>query len=70
LKLLPISPKNILIDYERLRKLLGFDSCDRVITYRKRWVYGAHFGVKKGDIGPERKVSSGTILDCGFWIKK
>ncbi len=103
--------KNILIDYERLRKLLGFDSYDRVITYHKRWVedylgngknirdekwtrsiavgsrgfvdrvksilgalalgrksieagesyqlrepsapYGAHFGVKKGDIGPE-----------------
>jgi putative transposase len=29
--------KNILIDYERLRKLLGFDSYDRVITYHKRW---------------------------------
>jgi len=103
--------KNVLIDYERLRKLLGFDSYDRVITYHKRWVedylgngknirdekwtksiavgsrgfvdrlksalgvlalgrksietgesyqlrehsipYSAHFGVKKGDIGPE-----------------
>jgi len=103
--------KNILIDYERLRKLLGFDSYDRVITYHKGWVedylgdgknirdekwtksiavgsrgfvdgvksilgalalgrksiqagasyqlrepsiaYAAHFGVKKGDIGPE-----------------
>ncbi|MFH1951583.1 MAG: transposase [Pseudomonadota bacterium] len=102
--------KNVLIDYEKLRKLLGFDSYDRVITYHKRWVddylgngknirdekwtrsiavgskgfvdrvksilgvlalgrksieagesyqlrepsipYGAHFGVKKGDIGP------------------
>lgn len=30
--------KTILIDYERLRKLLGFDSYDRVITYHKRWV--------------------------------
>jgi putative transposase len=30
--------KNILIDYERLRKLLGFDSYQRVITYHKRWV--------------------------------
>ena len=30
--------KNILIDYERLRKLLGLDSYDRVITYHKRWV--------------------------------
>ena len=29
--------KNVLIDYERLRKLLGFDSYDRVITYHKRW---------------------------------
>ena len=103
--------KNVLIDYERLRKLLGFDSYDRVITYHKRWVedylgngkgirdekwtrsiavgsrgfvdgvksilgalalgrknietgesyqlrehsilYSAHFGVKKGDIGPK-----------------
>ena len=30
--------KNILIDYERLRKLLGFDSYDRVIAYHKGWV--------------------------------
>ena len=30
--------KNVLIDYEKLRKLLGFDSYDRVITYHKRWV--------------------------------
>ena len=103
--------KNVIIDYGRLRKLLGFDSYDRVVTYHKRWVedylgngknirdekwtrsiavgsrgfvdrvksilgalalgrksietggyyhlrepsipYGAHFGVKKGDIGPE-----------------
>jgi len=30
--------KNILIDYERLRKLLGLDSYDRVIAYHKRWV--------------------------------
>jgi putative transposase len=30
--------KNVLIDYERLRKLLGFDSYDRVINYHKRWV--------------------------------
>ncbi|MBW2004626.1 MAG: transposase [Deltaproteobacteria bacterium] len=103
--------KNVLIDYKRLRKLLGFDSYDRLITYHKRWVddylgngknirdekwtrsiavgskgfvdrvksilgalasgrksieagesyqlrepsipYGAHSGVKKGDIGPE-----------------
>jgi REP-associated tyrosine transposase len=30
--------KNILIDYERLRKLLGFETYDRVITYHKRWV--------------------------------
>jgi hypothetical protein len=30
--------KNILIDYERLRKLLGFDTYDRVITYHKGWV--------------------------------
>ena len=103
--------KNVLIDYERLRKLLGFDSYDRVITYHKRWAedylengknirdekwtksiavgsrgfvdrlksilgvltlgrkpietgksyqlrehsipYSAHFGVKKGDIGPK-----------------
>ena len=30
--------KNIFIDYERLRKLLGFDSYDRVVTYNKRWV--------------------------------
>ena len=28
---------NILIDYERLRKLLGLDSYDRVIPYHKRW---------------------------------
>ena len=103
--------KNILIDYERLTKLLGLNSYDRVITYHKGWVddylgngknirdekwtrsiavgskgfvdrvksilgvmalgrksieagesyqlrepsipYGANFGVKKGDIGPE-----------------
>jgi len=103
--------KNIIIDYERLRKLLGFDLYDRLIIYHKGWVegylgngknirdekwtrsiavgsrgfvdrvkpilgalalgrksietggsyhlrepsipYGAHFGVKKGDIGPE-----------------
>ena len=32
------SSKNILIDYERLRKLLGFDSYDTVLTYHKRWV--------------------------------
>jgi putative transposase len=30
--------KNILVVYERLRKLLGFDSYDRLITYHKRWV--------------------------------
>jgi len=30
--------KNILIDYERLRKLLGFDSYDRLIIYHKSWV--------------------------------
>ena len=30
--------KNILIDYERLRKLLGFGSYDRVKTYHQRWV--------------------------------
>ena len=30
--------KNILIDYLRLRKLLGFDTYDRVITYHKGWV--------------------------------
>ncbi|MEA3358616.1 MAG: hypothetical protein U9R17_04310 [Thermodesulfobacteriota bacterium] len=29
--------KNIIIDYERLRKLLGFETYDRVITYHKRW---------------------------------
>jgi putative transposase len=103
--------KTILIDYERLRKLLGFDSYDRLIIYHKGWVenhlgneknirdekwtksiavgsrsfvdrvksilgalalgrksietgeayqlrepsipYSAHFGVKKGNIGPE-----------------
>ncbi len=104
--------KNIIIDYERLRKLLGFDSYDRLIIYHKGWVedylgngknirdekwtrsiavgsrgfvdrvksipgalalgrksiqaggfyqlrepsipYSAHFGVKKGDIGPKK----------------
>ena len=30
--------KNILIDYERLRKLLDFDTYDRVISYHKKWV--------------------------------
>jgi putative transposase len=30
--------KNVLIDYERLRKLLGFETYDRVITYHKGWV--------------------------------
>jgi len=30
--------KNVIIDYGRLRKLLGFDSYDRVVTYHKRWV--------------------------------
>jgi len=30
--------KNVLIDYEKLRGLLGFDSYDRVITYHKNWV--------------------------------
>ena len=30
--------KNVLIDYERLRKLLGFENYDRVITYHKGWV--------------------------------
>ncbi len=103
--------KNVLIDYEKLRELLGFDTYDRVSIYHKRWVedylgngkntpddkwtrsiavgdrgfierikslmgtlaigrkstkaeeayqlreppvpYGAHFGVKKADIGPE-----------------
>jgi len=30
--------KNILIDYESLRRLLGFDTYDRVITYHKGWV--------------------------------
>ena len=30
--------KNIIIDYERLRKLLGFDSYERLITYHKGWV--------------------------------
>jgi len=30
--------KNILVAYEKLRELLGFDSYDRVITYHKRWM--------------------------------
>ena len=30
--------KNIIIEYDRLRKQLGFDSYDRVVTYHKRWV--------------------------------
>ena len=30
--------KNILIDYERLRKLLGFETYEGVITYHRRWV--------------------------------
>jgi putative transposase len=30
--------KTILIDYERLRKILGFNTYDRVITYHKGWV--------------------------------
>jgi len=103
--------KNVLINYERLRELLGFESYDEVRLYHKRWVedflrsdnniqddkwtksiavgnrsfvdrvkslmgilavgrksigtgdsyqlrepsipYGAHFGAKKCDIGPE-----------------
>ncbi len=85
--------KNVIINYERLKELLGFESYDEVRIYHKRWVenflgngnniqddkwtksiavgrksigtgdsyqlrepsipYGAHFGVKKGDIGPE-----------------
>ncbi len=30
--------KNILIDYERLGKLLGFDSYEKLITYHKGWI--------------------------------
>ena len=103
--------KHVIINYERLRELLGFESYDEVRIYHKRWVedflgngnniqddkwtksiavgsrgfvdrvkslmvilavgrksigtgdsyqlrepsipYGAHFGIKKGDIGPE-----------------
>jgi hypothetical protein len=30
--------KNVLIDYEKLRELLGFDTYDRVSIYYKRWV--------------------------------
>jgi len=30
--------KNVLIDYEKLRELLGFDTYDRVSIYHKRWV--------------------------------
>ena len=30
--------KNVLIDYEKLRELLGFDSYNEVRTYPERWV--------------------------------
>jgi len=30
--------KNILIDYQRLKELLGFDTYDEVKKYHKRWV--------------------------------
>jgi putative transposase len=30
--------KNVLIDYEKLRELLGFDTYESVTTYHKKWV--------------------------------
>lgn len=38
--------KNILINYERLRELLGFDTYDRMQVAHKEWVEGC---LKKGD---------------------
>ena len=56
--------KNILIDYERLRKLLGFDSYDRVINYHKRWVED-YLGNGKG-IRDEKWTRSIAVGSRGF----
>jgi putative transposase len=56
--------KNILIDYERLRKLLGFDSYDRVITYHKRWV--EDYLVNGKNIRDEKWTRSIAVGSRGF----
>jgi len=56
--------KNIIIDYERLRKLLGFDSYDRVIIYHKGWVED-YLGNGK-NISDEKWTRSIAVGSRGF----
>lgn len=56
--------KNILIDYERLRKLLGFDSHERLIIYHKGWVED-HLGIGK-NIRDEKWTKSIAVGSRGF----
>jgi putative transposase len=56
--------KNILIDYERIRKLLGFDSYETLITYHKRW--GEHYLENGKNIKDEKWTRSIAVGSKGF----
>jgi len=56
--------KNILIDYERLTRLLGFDSYDEVKKYHRRWVEN-YLGNGK-NIRDEKWTKSIAVGSRGF----
>jgi putative transposase len=51
--------KNVLIDYEKLRELLGFETYDRVKTAHKKWVDGF---LKNGENFREEKWTSSIAV--------
>jgi putative transposase len=58
--------KNVLIDYERLRELLGFDSYDKMKTVHKSWVE-SH--LKKRDHDRDDKWSKSIAVGSKYFIE-
>ena len=60
----PRTEKNVLIDYEKLRTLLGFEDYDQVKLYHKKWV-DEYLGNEK-NIRDEKWTRSIAVGSRGF----